>query len=174
MSHQVNNPGNLRAAPGAKSAYGFAQFDNVNDGFAAMAALLGSYPSKYHVDTLSGILGTYAPRKDHNDTDRYIKNVAQWTGFNPDQHLDMHDPATMKKLISAMVRQENQIRVSPETVGNDISASKWNGGGKLSPDARQLLNAIAKSQNKPVNVNVTVSNRSGSDVAASAQAGGVN
>lgn len=172
MSHQVNNPGNLRAAPGAKSAFGFAQFDSVNDGFAAMAALLGG--PKYNKHTLSEIIGTYAPRKDHNDTDQYIKNVSLWTGLKANQVIDTSDPATLKKLMSAMVRQENNIRISPDTIGNDIAASSWNGGGKLSPDVRQVLNAIAKNQNKPVNVNVTVSNRAGNDIAASANAGGVN
>ncbi|WP_426271328.1 hypothetical protein ACN9MB_07400 [Dyella kyungheensis] len=171
MSHHVNNPGNLRAAPGTKTADGFAQFDNVNDGFAAMAALLGG--PKYNKHILSDIIGTYAPRKDHNDTDTYIKNVAGWTGFKPNQMIDTSDPETTKRLIAAIVRQENSIRVSPNTVGDDIAASNWNGGGQLSPDARQLLNAITKGQNKPVNVNVTVSNRTGTDVAASANAGGV-
>jgi hypothetical protein len=173
MSHQVNNPGNLRSAPGAKSAYGFAQFDNVNDGFKAMAALLAMYPTKYAAKTLKDILGTYAPAKDHNNTALYLKNVSDWTGFKPDQVLDTEDPATVKKLISAMVRQENGIRVSPDTVGYDITQSTWDGGGKLHEESNRLLKRIANSTTKPVSISMTVNNRSGTDIAASANAGGV-
>jgi hypothetical protein len=138
-----------------------------------MAALLAMYPTKYAAKTLKDILGTYAPAKDHNNTALYLKNVSDWTGFKPDQVLDTEDPATVKKLISAMVRQENGIRVSPDTVGYDITQSTWDGGGKLHEESNRLLKRIANSTTKPVSISMTVNNRSGTDIAASANAGGV-
>lgn len=166
--HPGNNPGNLRAAAGVASINGFANFQSQQDGYAAMAALLGSYPTKYHADTLSGIINTYAPAKDHNNDEAYIANVSKWAGFQPDQKLNLYDPAIISKLIAAMVRQEKGWKVTPDQVRDDIAHAHWKTPQGSSDDIKRLMAALAKQQSKPVHVAIT--NKTGNNVAVSINA----
>ncbi|MDE2104411.1 MAG: hypothetical protein KGL39_44645 [Patescibacteria group bacterium] len=110
------NPGNLRAAPGVPTIHGFAAFPNEAAGYKAMANLLRRYPKLHHADTIASIIKTYAPASDHNDDKAYIANVSRWTGFGPNQHLNLNDSGTLSRLMAAMVRQEHGTKIAPQKV----------------------------------------------------------
>ncbi len=170
MMQAHNNPGNLRAAPGVKTVNGFADFANQDQGYAAMASLLKRYPTKYHADTLSKIITTYAPAKDHNNDKAYIANVAKWTGFSPNQHLNLNDQVVLSKVMAAMVRQEHGWKVTPDQVRDSVyNASLANGHGSV---MQRLMGSMMK-QKAPAKVQVNITNKSGTNVAVSANAAGI-
>lgn len=165
-----NNPGNLRSAPGVPSVGGFAKFASINDGYAAMASLLQSYPSKHHADTLSSIINTYAPSSDHNNVSAYIADVMKQTGFKADQKLNLNDPQVLLKLLAAMVKHENGTKISPQQIAQDISQSTW-GSNSSNANLKQLIAAISRQNAK--GTTVVVKNNAGANVAISTNAAAV-
>lgn len=114
-----NNPGNLRAAPNTNGRNGgFSTFDTSQDGLSAMARQLMLYGDRGN-NTLDGVINTYAPGSENN-TGAYINAVSGDTGYSPNQQLDLHDPATLKTLMSAMIKHENGTQPYSE---DDISSS---------------------------------------------------
>jgi len=80
----LNNPGNIEwgkfaRAHGAIQAGRFAHFPSPEAGFKALKALL---TSAYLGLTVEEALNKWAPPVE-NQTDIYIKNVCEWTGFTP-------------------------------------------------------------------------------------------
>jgi hypothetical protein len=108
-----NNPGNIRATNASMQAEGavgekngFIVFDNYEHGLKKMSELLIGYEDgSRHLDTVSKIVSHYAPASE-NPTSTYIQHVSQWTGFGPNEHLDLHNPEVLAKLVWAMTRQE--------------------------------------------------------------------
>lgn len=118
-----NNPGNLRSAPNAVASDGsFPIFSNPNDGLAAMSRQLQLYGSRGN-DTPYGIIRTYAPSSE-NDSQAYINAVTKDTGFGAHEKLDLSDPATLKRLMTAMIRHENGSQPYSESdIDNGINTS---------------------------------------------------
>jgi len=118
-----NNPGNLRSAPNAVGNDGsFPIFSNPNDGLAAMSRQLQLYGSRGK-DTPYGIIHTYAPSTE-NDSQAYINAVTKDTGFGAHEKLDLSDPATLKRLMTAMIRHENGSQPYSESdIDNGIITS---------------------------------------------------
>jgi hypothetical protein len=159
----MNNPGNLRSSPGYSTVGGFAAFPSVNEAYAGMAWQLGRYPTKFHADTLSSIYSTY----DKNDPliQQKIGNLSKWTGFKANQKLNLNDPDVMSKLISAIVRQESGVRITPQDVEKDIAKSHWTNPAGTSDDIKRLIAALEKQGRQ--STNVTLTNKSGTNVAVS-------
>jgi len=136
LAAQNHNPGNLRV-PGSASK--FQSFANDDAGLRAMASQLQLYEDRDKLDTIAKIIAKYAPASDHNDTAAYIANVSQRTGLGADTHLDLHDPATLSKVIAAMTKQENaksnftaegvKIVIQNNTGGNAQTTVAALGGG---------------------------------------------
>lgn len=176
----LNNPGNLRASPNS-----FKRFDTAQTGLLAMANQLQRYEDldKFgHADTLSKLIGIYAPAKDHNDTAAYIRNVSKWTGFDPNQHLNLHDRETLAKVMSAMLKQENsKNHYSPEQLAamlasnqkgaNKAAASALNGGAAPAQNGAPGQQSAAPGTVAPkpmtTHISVTISNAPGNNAAAS-------
>lgn len=97
-----NNPGNLRP-PGASS--GFQKFPTAVAGLSALAGQLLRYGDR-GLDTLNSIINRYAPASE-NDTAAYIRAASQQTGFDPDQQLNLRDPAVLQKVMDAIIKHEN-------------------------------------------------------------------
>jgi murein DD-endopeptidase MepM/ murein hydrolase activator NlpD len=98
---------------------GFHHFRNEWGALAATARTISHYPERFGADTIRGIIGKYAPPKG-NPTQTYIKHVAEWTGIDPDEHLDLNNKKTMAKLVAAIARQEGTLpkeKASPERIG---------------------------------------------------------
>lgn len=100
-----NNPGNLRSWGDMPQKNGFAVFPSAHAGIQALARQLQLYGKRGN-DTISGIVNTYAPAKDHNNVDAYIKALHKDTGFDPNKHLNLNDPATVTALARGIIRHE--------------------------------------------------------------------
>jgi hypothetical protein len=88
---------------------GFQEFDTPEAGIAAIGHQLDRYVSGATtgrpVNTLRGIVNTWAPPSE-NDTPLLLRQAVQWTGIDPDQPVDLADPTTRGKVITAMIRNE--------------------------------------------------------------------
>lgn len=101
-----HNPGNVRVAPNAVGNDGsFPQFGSDADGLAAMARQLMLYGDRGN-NSISGILHTYAPSSENN-TRAYIDDVSRATGYQAQERVNLHDPAVLRSLMSAMISHEN-------------------------------------------------------------------
>ncbi|MBK0004382.1 hypothetical protein [Erwinia sp. S38] len=124
-----NNPGNLRSAPNSTGKNGgFVTFNTSMDGNSAMARQLMLYGDRGN-NTLNGIIHTYAPAKENN-TQAYINDVANKTGFSPDSRLDLHSPDVLEKLMAAMIHHENgsqpySLENIRGAINNAIFDPKW-------------------------------------------------
>jgi len=107
-----NNPGNLNfmgQAGGTKEAGPngrFAVFKSPSAGISALAQQLQLYGARGN-NTLTGIVNKFAPKADGNDTSAYIASLAGSTGYKPDQHLNLNDPAVVNPLVTAIIEHEN-------------------------------------------------------------------
>ncbi|AZV37899.1 structural protein [Komagataeibacter xylinus] len=107
-----NNPGNLNYAhqPGAHLETGvpeprFAAFPTLADGIRALRDQLVRYGER-GLDTIAKIIETYAPASE-NATGAYIASLCRQMGVQSDTMLDLHDPATMTRLIYGIAAIEN-------------------------------------------------------------------
>jgi hypothetical protein len=109
----VNNFGNIKSPSG-----GFASYATPQDGVAAMAQNLTAYQDQHGINTLNGITARWAPVGDGaNNPAAYARTLSQLTGLDPDAKLDLHDPATLAKIIPAMAQVEHG---RPMAVGGDV------------------------------------------------------
>ena len=69
-----------------------------------MARQLQLYENRDRIETLSGIIGKYAPPNE-NDTDSYIRDVSALCEVTPDSPLDVKP--VLPKLIAAIITHEN-------------------------------------------------------------------
>lgn len=105
-----NNPGNIRDTSetwvgeiGADDA-GYIKFDTMAHGVRAMTIVLRNYRARYGLKTVRGIVNRWAPRGE-NDTDAYVRDVANRLGVNPDYEINID--FYMPKLIEALIIHEN-------------------------------------------------------------------
>ncbi len=107
-----NNPGNIRkssiawhgAIVGSDPA--FVTFDTAGNGIRAMAKLLLTYQRQHGLDTIAELLERWAPAVE-NDSFAYIDDVATRLGIDPDERIDLGDPARLAGLCGAIIRHEN-------------------------------------------------------------------
>lgn len=158
-----NNPLNIEAGdytsgqPGYIGSDGrFAQFQTPEQGINAASNLIDTYNRKYGLNTVSGIVGRWAPTPENN-VPAYAGAVAKTMGVDPNQPLDLSDPAVKTSLISAMGQFENgrpigDVANSPtgsplalgyaptggDTSGNPLAAGPPNGMGNAGQNAGPL------------------------------------
>lgn len=99
MGLRNNNPGNLQ--PGGSEA----SYSTLQDGVNAELDNLRGY-GRRGINTLSGIAGRWAPPNE-NDTGAYIAALSKSTGYDPNQPLNLNDPAVLAKVGNGINRQEN-------------------------------------------------------------------
>ena len=109
-----NNFGNIRVGGGQwKGAgvphNGFETFDTPQAGARAMSINMDSVAASLAKEgkpaTLANIIGIWAPPKE-NDTNAYIRTIAEETGINPGAPLDLTDPVLKAGVMHAMARLE--------------------------------------------------------------------
>lgn len=106
-----NNPGNLRdsGVPWIgllpNSDNGFCVFDTPFHGIRALAKNLNSY-GRSGMHSPSAVIERWAPPSE-NDTDAYLKDVCQRTGFDPTQFIDLDNNATLRSMTMAIIWHEN-------------------------------------------------------------------
>lgn len=140
-----HNPGNLRSAPGVTSTGGFANFPTEKAGIRAMGTLLQKYPSRYGADTISSIINRYAPASDGNNDAAYIANVSRWTGFGPNQKLNLQNPLVLGKLVTAMSRQEGH-RIGSQAVFAALGSKGGPSSHTLPPSVTDYLHHLRAAQ----------------------------
>jgi hypothetical protein len=124
-----NNPLNLEYAPGqgASTSDGrFGIYPTMEEGVAAAARQIQQYRSRYGLNTISGIVGRWAPAGENN-TNAYVASVSKAMGVGPNVPLNLNDPAVMSALIAAMSQVENGRALDPGVVRRGVA-------GGLSPN----------------------------------------
>ena len=104
------NPLNIRRVAGThwkgqcdeQTDNAFVQFRTIEFGLRAAFVLLHTYATKYGANCIRDIISKWAPPTENN-TEQYIKNVCNWTGFGGLQKLTESD---WPSLVQAMGRQE--------------------------------------------------------------------
>jgi len=152
-----NNPGNIEDGPFARNLPGyvggdgrFAKFASLDDGNAAMEALLKSYGNR-GINTPDAIINRWAPPSDNNPTKSYAANVARALGVEPNAQVDLNNPQTLAAIRTAITRQENGPTASlPQ---GPVSAAPASTGvaPQSSPAATPPINrqALAQILNDP-------------------------
>ncbi len=116
-----NNAGNIRLSktrylgevvPSTDKA--FKQFKTPAWGYRAVFVLLDSYSRKGFL-TLRQMITRYAPPSENN-TENYIRYVAQNAVVNPEAPLDVNDRNVMVLVVAAISRMENGIAADMDDV----------------------------------------------------------
>lgn len=79
----------------------FEEFVNLEFGIRAAFCILRRYIRRYHKDTVTSIVSTWAPASENN-TLRYIDIVCQRSGLTPEEHIKYENKNTMCRLVAAM------------------------------------------------------------------------
>lgn len=104
-----NNPGNIELGDpwqglAPKQTDGrFAQFETPAYGIRALARTLITYQDKYGVRTVTAAISRWAPPVE-NDTGAYVRQVQKAVGGD---FVDMHDYASLRPMVEAIIRHEN-------------------------------------------------------------------
>jgi hypothetical protein len=117
-----NNPGNLNyllrdawrgqlgleiVPPGETFTPRFGRYDTAANGIRAVAGQLLAYQRRDHVRAIRGLIGRWAPSRDHNDTGAYVAAVCNHAGLGPDDDCDLSNPDNLSNMVFAIIRQEN-------------------------------------------------------------------
>jgi hypothetical protein len=110
-----NNPGNLR--PGTTPWLGeiapdggYCRFIDPEHGIRALCKTLLAYQVKHDLTTIRGIITRWAPSADNNDTEAYIRTVADAAGLPADATLDLNDASVLSSLALAIIQHENGVQ----------------------------------------------------------------
>ena len=108
-----NNPGNIRKSADPwqgladqQTDADFFVFTSPIYGIRALARTLIAYQDKHSLHTIRAIIGRWAPATENN-TEAYVKAVADDSGLDPDKTLDLHTYADLKPLVTAIIHHEN-------------------------------------------------------------------
>ncbi len=116
-----NNAGNIRLSktrylgevvPSTDKA--FKQFKTPAWGYRAIFVLLDSYSRKGFL-TLRQMISRYAPASENN-TENYIRYVAQNAVVSPEAPLDVNDRNVMILVVAAISKMENGIAADMDDV----------------------------------------------------------
>jgi hypothetical protein len=116
-----NNPGNIRKSNAgwhgaiAGSDPAFVTFDTPEDGIRAMAKVLLTYQRQHGLDTIAELIERWAPAAE-NDSFAYIDDVATRLGIDPDERIDLANPAILAALCGAIIRHENGRQPYPAAI----------------------------------------------------------
>ena len=107
-----NNPGNIRrnsdVFQGEKTSSDreFKQFKSMAYGYRAIFKILSNYYRNYKLDTIRKMIGRWAPENE-NDTEAYIKAVADYSGIPADDPIDINDSEQMIRIVAGLSKVEN-------------------------------------------------------------------
>ncbi|HBR68074.1 MAG TPA: structural protein P5 [Rhodospirillaceae bacterium] len=108
-----HNPGNIRRNSdpwqGLAERQGDVEFFTFKSpiyGIRALARTLITYQDKHDLRTIRQIIGRWAPPVENN-TNAYVRAVAEATDLDADQMLDLHDFDYLFPLTKAIIKHEN-------------------------------------------------------------------
>lgn len=111
-----NNPGNIRQnsdnflgeiKPSADPT--FKQFESIEYGYRAIFVTLNTYQKKYGLSTIRTMISRWAPPKDNNDTEAYIRAVSAESGVPENSRITSTNKDVMIPIVAAMSRVENGV-----------------------------------------------------------------
>ncbi len=170
------NPGNLMHPMTwhGKTRWVLNSYPNEAAGMAAMATNLQAYPKRYGANTISTIVPHWNGRNATNNA-QYIRRVSRWSGYAPNQPLDLSNPTVRDKVMAAMIREEHSWQITPAQVhgyltGQHPAAAHIQPGsaGRLAPGIERVLATLRLQGSKTVHVNV--SNNTPARISVQAQA----
>lgn len=110
-----NNPGNIRINNDRfegeitpSSDRSFKQFKTMAHGYRAIMVTIRTYATKYHINTIEGIISRWAPPCENN-TKGYIRQVALLSEMDAKTEIDPCSRARMVALASAIAQVENGV-----------------------------------------------------------------
>lgn len=110
---RLSNPGNIRKGDikwlgmsVLQDDPSFIRFLAPKYGIRALMKILTNYDIDYGINTVSRIVTRWAPPGENN-TDAYIRDVANRSGYPPNVILDMASVDTLIRLSQAIVMHEN-------------------------------------------------------------------
>ncbi|WP_342620843.1 hypothetical protein [Rhodoferax sp. GW822-FHT02A01] len=115
-----NNPGALM--PGGK----LAQFGSMDQGLAALDNNLKNYGMK-GVNTLAGVITKWAPPNE-NDTAAYISDVSKRLGIDPNQPINLSNPAVRQAIGTGIMFHENGVNGVFGNGGSAVGKSPMRAG----------------------------------------------
>lgn len=114
-----NNPGNIRQnsdnflgeiKPSTDPA--FKQFESIEYGYRAIFVTLNTYQKKYGLSTIRAMISRWAPPKDNNDTEAYIRAVSSESGVPENSRITSTNKDVMIPIVAAMSRVENGVEAN--------------------------------------------------------------
>lgn len=93
----------------------FFQFRTMAYGYRAAIKTIQTYFNKYGLKSIRRIIHRWAPPCE-NDTENYIKVVAERSGISPDAEINIYDQRQMIAIVSAMSYMENGVEPDEEDV----------------------------------------------------------
>lgn len=100
---------------------------------------LKSYGDK-GINTLAGVIGKWAPPNE-NDTPALIKNAAQFLGVDPNQKIDLSNPAVRQAISTAIIKQEGNL---PKVFGTARASAETTKPATAVDEAPQLRDFPSK------------------------------
>jgi len=119
LGKKNNNPGNLEfanqegAVPSKMDNGRWAKFSTPEEGYNALVKDIevkqtGKSSSSIKPDSsLAELIRVYAPKKDNNNTEQYIKNISEWIKVSPDTPIK---DIPKEDLAKAIARQESNTK----------------------------------------------------------------
>ena len=150
------NVGNLKDVNG-----NWRRFPSQQAGIAASAGQLLRYSTGAFKGgrkrTLREIVATYAAGDP--EVPRYIRQASEWTGYGPDQQLDLTDQNTLLNVTRAILRKENvknaSIPQSVVTEGVNMALNNQN-NYKIAPETMPAGQRGGKIDISDANINVNL------------------
>lgn len=111
-----NNPGNIRQnsdnflgeiKPSSDPA--FKQFESIEYGYRAIFVTLNTYQKRYGLSTIRAMISRWAPPKDNNDTEAYIRAVSSESGVPENSRITSTNKDVMIPIVAVMSRVENGV-----------------------------------------------------------------
>lgn len=84
---------------------GHAIFARPEDGIRAGVKVIQTYANKYGLNTIESILSRFSAA-DSLTMGSYVDNVSHATGYGSNERLNLKDPEVLKKVVTAMMKQE--------------------------------------------------------------------
>ena len=97
----------------------FARYRSLDEGIRAGLLLIQNYQTVKDVSGTGGsyitardFVSNYVTSSDGNNTGAYLRNIESFTGYGPDEAIDLRDPETLVNFARGVSRQESGSRFS--------------------------------------------------------------
>lgn len=133
------NLGNVKTKEGA--ANDTAEFIHPATPVDGVIVAANNLKDNYQGLTLAQIGAKWAPSKDNNNTDAWVRNVSASSGISPETVPNLGDPTTMKKILSGIATAEkkpaDRVAFSDDVMTKGVDAALSGQKANLSQPSEQ-------------------------------------